>query len=109
MATAVPAIAPTTLQRLVNDDETPVTIVDVRSPMRYRQNHIDGPNVASVNAQVGQLQATDPGELLDDLPRENVVAVCNTGNQSTMATQLLQRAGIDAQNLQGGMSAWANV
>jgi len=109
MAQAVPAIAPTELKPLVEDEETPVTIVDVRSPMRYRQGHIDGPNVESVNAQLGQLQAVDPNQLLDGVPTENVVAVCNTGNQSTAATQILQRAGIDAENLQRGMAGWENV
>lgn len=109
MAQAIPAIAPTELKRLVEDDETPVTVVDVRSPMRFQRNHIDGPNVEAVNTPLTHLQTVDPNDLLDDVPTENVVAVCNTGNQSTLATQILQQAGIDARNLQRGMSGWANV
>lgn len=54
---------------------------------------------------LGQLQAR-----LGEVPRDRkVVVVCRSGNRSAHATALLQRAGIDAVNLSGGMHAWSGA
>jgi rhodanese-related sulfurtransferase len=51
------------------------------------------------------------GELVmrqDEIPEHTLlIAVCRTGSRSAYATELLVRAGYDAQNLAGGMKAWA--
>jgi rhodanese-related sulfurtransferase len=44
---------------------------------------------------------------LDELPKDReIVVVCRSGNRSGVATALLERAGFDAINLEGGMIAW---
>jgi glyoxylase-like metal-dependent hydrolase (beta-lactamase superfamily II) len=65
--------------------------------------------VEAINVPPAQLRTLDPNELLDDEPTENVVAVCASGQSSTIATQTLNDAGIDARNLQYGMNGWANL
>jgi rhodanese-related sulfurtransferase len=52
-----------------------------------------------VNLSLNHLQTLDSRSLLDDMDTENVVAVCNSGNRSARATQLLKQVGIDAENL----------
>ena len=38
-----------------------------------------------------------------------VIAVCRSGKRSTIATGKLLAAGLDARNLTGGMTAWAQA
>jgi len=41
------------------------------------------------------------------LPRDRtLVVVCRSGNRSARATKMLAKAGFDAVNLTGGMTAW---
>ncbi len=50
------------------------------------------------------------GELkqrLDELPSDRPVAfICQSGRRSAMAATAARRAGLDAHNVSGGMSAW---
>jgi len=91
------------------EDGTEVTVVDVRQPYEFERDHIEHPNATVVNLPLNQLQANDPRELLDDVPTENVVTVCASGNRSTIGTQLLNRAGVPAKNLQYGMNGWRRL
>jgi len=104
----VPTIHPDELKNEIDSGEQ-VTIVDVRGPGAFDEWHIDGPTVDAVNVPVGQLQAVQPSSLLEDVPADNVVAVCASGQTSTFATQLLNQAGIETRNLQYGMNGWANL
>ncbi|MFB6106937.1 MAG: MBL fold metallo-hydrolase [Halobacteriaceae archaeon] len=105
---SVPTIEPAELHETI-DDGAPVTVVDVRGPSAYDEWHIDGPNVHPVNVPAGRLQSLDPQEAFADVPTENVVAVCASGQTSAMATRLLNQRGMDAQNLAYGMDGWANL
>jgi rhodanese-related sulfurtransferase len=99
---------PQELKQTIDDGEQ-VTVIDVRQPYEFDRGHIRAPNVETVNVPLNQLQTLDPTELLEDVPTENVVAVCASGNRSSVATQLLTRAGIDTKNLQYGMQGWQRV
>jgi rhodanese-related sulfurtransferase len=47
-----------------------------------------------------------PGSM-DRLPTaRTIVVVCRSGNRSARATKMLTKAGLDAVNLTGGMTAW---
>lgn len=91
------------------EDGAEITVVDVRQPHEFERNHIEHPNATVVNVPLDQLQSNDPANLIDDVPTENVVTVCASGNRSTVATQLLTHAGIPAENLQYGMSGWQQL
>jgi len=104
----IQATTPAELKAAIDDGE-PITVVDVRQPHEFRRDHIQQPNVETVNVPLNQLQARDPSTLLDDVPTENVVAVCASGNRSRLATQLLTQAGVEAENLQYGMQGWRRV
>lgn len=90
-------------------DGTEITVIDVRQPHEFEREHIEHPNANVVNVPLNQLQVMDPDQLLDDVPRENVVAVCASGNRSSVATRLLNSAGFFAENLQYGMNGWRQV
>jgi glyoxylase-like metal-dependent hydrolase (beta-lactamase superfamily II) len=75
-----------------------VAIVDVRSPLEFESEHIEG----AVNV---------PLDLLDTRVEEfgegaDLVVVCRTGVRATIAAETLGRAGRRARVLEGGMLAW---
>lgn len=74
-------------------------LVDVREPYEWDAGHIDG----AVHIPMGELGARQD-ELASD---RTIVAVCRSGNRSGQVVQALRRAGYEAENLDGGMQAWA--
>ncbi len=96
----VPEIDPDWLAR---HRET-VFILDVRSSSEYlgELGHID----SSVLIPLDELRAR-----LDEVPRDRpVVAVCQSGKRSAMATQILRNAGIQqVANVPGGMIQWRRL
>ncbi|AEH38567.1 MBL fold metallo-hydrolase [Halopiger xanaduensis] len=104
-------IAPETLaERLRAGDE--LTVLDVRDRDEFDRWHIEGESVEAVqipHMKFIQAQATGGvTDLIDDL-EEPIVAVCGRGEASDHAVDLLRDAGIDAQNLAGGMDSWADL
>jgi rhodanese-related sulfurtransferase len=91
------------------EDGNEITVVDVRAPHEFERGHIEHPNATVVNVPLYRLQANDPQELLGDISTENIVTVCASGNRSTVATRLLNRAGFPAENLQYGMNGWRQL
>lgn len=75
-----------------------VTVLDVREPDEWAAGRIAG----SVHIPVGELVARQD-EVPEDLP---LVVVCRSGNRSAFATEMLVRAGYEAENLAGGLQAW---
>ena len=64
----------------------------------------------------GRMEGAQPiplGELgarLEEVPRDKVVVcVCRSGHRSEAARQGLDRMGIAAENIEGGMAAWARA
>jgi rhodanese-related sulfurtransferase len=48
--------------------------------------------------------------VVGDLEQDRtIVVVCRSGNRSASATNFLNRNGLDAVNLSGGMIAWVNA
>jgi rhodanese-related sulfurtransferase len=73
-------------------------LLDVREPAEWDVGHIEG----SVHIPMSQL-----GVRQEELPTDRtILAVCRSGNRSGMVTQALQRAGYQAENLDGGVLAW---
>jgi adenylyltransferase/sulfurtransferase len=100
-AVAGSAITPRELQDLL-DSGKKVALIDVREPVEWDINHIDG-------AQLIPKSSINSGEGLAKLPQDRMpVLYCKTGVRSAEALAALKKAGFaDAVHLQGGIVAWA--
>ncbi|HEV8471092.1 MAG TPA: rhodanese-like domain-containing protein [Candidatus Limnocylindria bacterium] len=74
-------------------------LLDVREQDEWDAGHIDG----AQHIPLGQL-----GDRLGEVPKGRVVvAVCRSGSRSDRAAKGLQASGYQAENLEGGVTAWA--
>jgi adenylyltransferase/sulfurtransferase len=96
------SITPRELSELL-DSDTRVALIDVREPVEWDINHIDG-------AELIPQSSLHSGEGLAKLPQDAMpVLYCKTGVRSAEALAALKKAGFsDAVHLQGGIVAWAN-
>ncbi|EGD55240.1 UBA/THIF-type NAD/FAD-binding protein [Gordonia neofelifaecis NRRL B-59395] len=80
----------------------PPALVDVREPVEFEINRIDG-------AQLIPKDDIVSGRALGDLPHDRpIVLYCKTGIRSAEALAALKKAGFaDATHMQGGIVAWA--
>ena len=73
-------------------------LLDVREDDEWQAGHIDG----SQHIPLGEL-----GDRLSELPSgRRIVAVCRSGSRSGAAMRGLKNLGFDAENLDGGVTAW---
>jgi rhodanese-related sulfurtransferase len=80
-----------------------VQILDVREPYEWEAGHIEG----AVHVPLAEVLAgRERGRVATDKP---VLVICRSGNRSELAAVMLQARGIDAQNVEGGMEAWARA
>lgn len=81
------------------DRRAEVQVVDVRYPNEWEAGHIDG---------AVHIPRDDLDERSDELDRDRpVVTVCRSGQRSAEAASALADEGFHAQNLDGGLQAWA--
>jgi rhodanese-related sulfurtransferase len=74
-------------------------ILDVREQDEWDAGHIDG----AQHVPLGEL-----GRRLAEVPKDQVVvAVCRSGSRSDRAAKGLRASGYDAENLDGGVTAWS--
>lgn len=78
--------------------EAPPFLLDVREESEYRNARIHGATLIPS----GQLQRR-AGEIPTD---RDIIVMCQSGSRSQAATNALRKAGVNALNLQGGISAW---
>jgi len=95
------AITPRELRELL-DSGKKLALIDVREPVEWEINHIDG-------AQLIPQSSINSGEGLAKLPQDRMpVLYCKTGVRSAEALAAVRKAGFpDAVHLQGGIVAWA--
>jgi glyoxylase-like metal-dependent hydrolase (beta-lactamase superfamily II) len=88
------------------ETQQPVTVLDIRTDDDRAQWAI--PGSLHVNAyealRHGELGALADLALTADRP---IVTICNAGNVSQTAADMLAQRGFDAQSLAGGMNAWS--
>lgn len=73
-------------------------IVDVREDHERARGSVPG----SRHLPLSQLQ-----QRLEELPADRSVAfICQSGRRSAMAATAARRAGVDAYDVSGGMTAW---
>lgn len=79
-------------------DRGEAVILDVREQREWDAGHAP----AALHIPLGELP-----QRLAELPRDRrVVAVCRSGGRSSTAVKALRGAGLEAENLDGGMNAW---
>ena len=100
-ASADSTLTPRELRELL-DSGKKVALIDVREPVEWDINHIDG-------AQLVPKSTLESGEGLAKLPQDRMpVLYCKTGVRSAEALAAVKKAGFsDAMHLQGGIVAWA--
>jgi rhodanese-related sulfurtransferase len=75
--------------------------LDVREDDEWQAGHIDGARhmpLRELNGRFGELPKGRP-----------IVAVCRSGSRSAAAVRGLKQLGYDAENLDGGMTAWSKA
>jgi adenylyltransferase/sulfurtransferase len=84
------------------DSGRKVALIDVREPVEWDINHIDG-------AELIPKSAIEAGDGLTKMPHDRTpVLYCKTGVRSAEALAAVKKAGFaDALHLQGGIVAWA--
>jgi adenylyltransferase/sulfurtransferase len=97
------SITPAELRELL-DTGAQIALIDVREPVEWDINHIEG-------ARLIPKSALDAGSGLADVPVDRVpVLYCKTGLRSAEALAVLRGAGFaGALHLQGGIAAWARL
>ncbi|WP_342527900.1 rhodanese-like domain-containing protein [Chryseomicrobium sp. FSL W7-1435] len=74
-------------------------VVDVREVSEYESGHIPG----AMNKPLSEIQS---GDFTSLDPSQNYVIVCQTGNRSQQASDLLVKEGFQVTNVKQGMSSW---
>lgn len=87
--------------KTANAERDRVQLLDVREDDEWAAGRIDG----AVHIPLGELPAR-LGELDRDRP---VVTVCRSGGRAGRAAELLGQAGVPAEVMDGGMTAWAQA
>ena len=94
----VSTVRTTTVEELAAAHQRGERIVDVRERFEFEGGHVPGVEhlaMALVPLRVDELRGKRP-----------VWIVCESGNRSWQVADYLSRHGIEAYNVNGGMSAW---
>ncbi|MGZ6617596.1 MAG: rhodanese-like domain-containing protein [Solirubrobacteraceae bacterium] len=76
-------------------------LIDVREPSELNEARVTGAR----HIPLGQLSAK-----LGELDRDRPIAfLCRSGSRSAIATRSATKAGFDATNVKGGISAWTRA
>jgi rhodanese-related sulfurtransferase len=76
-------------------------VIDVREPMEYIGGHVPGSQLVPMSRITGYV---------DRLPRDQeVYVICQSGNRSASMASLLERFGVLAISVDGGVSAWSSL
>jgi len=90
------------LKSLYDRNQHDFILIDVREAEEFRDWRIYG----SVNVPLGHRFVNRVRTVAED---NQVIAVCRTGVRSLHAVDELEKAGLSAKSLRGGMVAWSNT
>lgn len=83
----------------INADENAI-IVDVRTPEEEAEGMIEN----AVNLNI--MEASFPAKVMDLDKSKNYYVFCRSGGRSATACQFMEKNGLTAFNLLGGIQAW---
>lgn len=88
--------SPQQLRQRIESGE--VKLLDVRAETEFQEGHISRSEHRFLGKLLREVDAIDRSQ--------PVVAQCQAGGRSAIATSILQRAGFDVTNMSGGFNAW---
>lgn len=89
------------LKKRLSDGDIDEVLVDVREPFEFKTKHI---------AEAKNIPLDTIENHIDTLKSIKTVYVqCQSGGRSTHACQILNDAGVNVVNIQGGISAWESA
>jgi len=95
------SISPLKVSALMEGDEDDnVTLLDVRTPLEFAREHIDGAKLIPLNLLKESLSK------LKDSQTKKIVVYCHSGNRSIRASRILQANGFTPINMRGGLIEW---
>jgi rhodanese-related sulfurtransferase len=97
----IPQIQPTELQALL-DSGRPVVLLDVRQPEEHAFCALPGSVLIPLGELMVRVEEVQPEGAL-------VVVYCHHGVRSLSGAAILQRAGIEAASLAGGIDRWSQT
>jgi len=80
-------------------------VVDVREPDEVTAGKIAGAKHVALGRVVRDINTDE----LQSLKGKKLLVYCRSGGRSGMACKVLQKAGFDATNLEGGWNAWSKL
>jgi len=93
------SITPQQVQVLLKSGEK-VTLLDVRTPDEFTQEHIDG-------ALLIPLQTLDKNlALIANVKNQKIIVYCHSGTRSVAASRILADNGFSPLNVKGGITEW---
>lgn len=86
-------------EMLENDDESNVTVLDVRTPEEFKKDgKITGAKLIPVDQLAQNLEMLDKSK--------KILVYCRSGSRSVYAARILEKNGFVPLNLNGGINAW---
>jgi rhodanese-related sulfurtransferase len=93
------SITPQQAQTLLKSGEK-VTLLDVRTPDEFTQEHIEG-------ALLIPLQTLDKNlALIANVKNQKIIVYCHSGTRSVAASRILADNGFSPLNVKGGITEW---
>lgn len=74
-------------------------LVDVRTPMEFREKHIPG-------SSLHPLHQLDAKEIMEKAKGRKICCICQSGSRSEKALQHFAEGNVEAVSLEGGISSW---
>jgi rhodanese-related sulfurtransferase len=93
------SISPKQANELMKSGE-PITILDVRTPDEYNQEHIEG----AISIPLQTLD-TNLG-VISSAKNQKIIVYCHSGSRSVAASRILVKNGFTPLNVKGGITAW---
>jgi rhodanese-related sulfurtransferase len=94
-------ISPSDANKFIQSDST-VVLLDVRTPSEF--NSSTGHLAKAILIPVQELERR-----IDELQKykqKSIIVYCRTGHRSTSGTEILQKHGYNARNMEGGITRW---
>lgn len=93
------SISPKEAHTLLQNDDN-VTLLDVRTPEEFAQEHIEGALLIPVQVLSENLSK------LQTLKDTRIIVYCHSGSRSISAARILVKNGFVPLNVTGGISGW---
>lgn len=96
------SITPKQAYAMLRDDDN-LTLLDVRTPDEFAQEHIEGAKLIPLQVLGENLSQ------LQTVKNKKIIVYCHSGNRSVAAARILAKNGFLPLSVQGGISAWKDA